>query len=150
MIDRSRWWWAGGRVWPLADPPERPTAPLGPTDTYATLADLEPRLGPTSDVPTLDRRALVLILATRWVAYRIGAVVTDELLDPATTPLIPTPVACRPAVRQATVAAAVRFDKSPDVPFGVAGGWDMATYVRMSMPDVDLMLYGQRRAFGIA
>ena len=67
--------------------------------------------------------------------------------DPAGADVV---VPVRSSWRQATIAAAVRFYKSPDVPFGVAGGWDMATYVRMSIPDVDLLLLGQRERFGIA
>lgn len=130
-------------------PPARPVADLGPRDVYAPLSDLDAQLGGPGDSSAADRRALCLIIATRWVAYRVGAVVTDDTLDP-TIPLEVQAVPARPAWRQATVAAAVRFWQSPTVPFGVAGGWDMATYVRMSIPDVDLLLYGQRARFGIA
>lgn len=125
----------------------RPEAPLGPTDSYAPLADLDAAMGGANAVSE-ERRWLCLILATRWVAYRIGAIVTDEALTPPIAGI--TVIAGRPSWRQATVAAAVRFMKSPEVPFGVAGGWDMATYVRQQIPDVELMLFGQRTAWGVA
>ena len=134
---------------PITEPPvngSRPIANLGPTDVYASLSDIEATLG--VNAASNERRWLCLIAATRYVAYRVGAVVTDtELPEPITGITV---VASRSAWRQATVAAAIRFAKSPEVPFGVAGGWDMATYVRQSIPDVDLLLSGQRVAFGVA
>lgn len=133
----------------MTEPPARPVADLGLMDSYAPLADLDLALGSPSTDATRERRNLCLLLATRYVAYRVGAVVTDTEVP---VPLVGdvSPVPARPAWRRATVAAGVRFFKSEEVPFGVAGGWDMATYVRQSIPDVDLMLYGQRTGFGIA
>jgi hypothetical protein len=125
-----------------------PIVPLGPEDSYASDDDLVAIIGANAGGQT--RRALSLLLATRWVAYRIGVPVTDD--PPADVEVEPTVqlVAAPYAVRQATLAAAVRFYRSPDVPFGVAGGWDEAVYVRMSMPEVELLLFGQRQRWGIA
>ena len=127
-----------------------PIVPLGPEDAYASDDDLVSIIGASSGGVQQTRRAIALILATRWVAYRIGTPVTDDPIDwldhEPNLALVPCPA----AVRVATLAAAVRFYKSPDVPWGVAGGWDEAVYVRTAMPEVELLLYGQRERFGIA
>jgi hypothetical protein len=130
-------------------PPTIPITPLGPEDAYASDAELVAVIGPSANSATVERRAVALLLATRWVAYRIGVPVTDDPVDVDVPPTIHA-VPATAAVRQATLAAAVRFYKSPDVPWGVAGGWDEAVYVRQSMPEVELILFGQRRRWGIA
>lgn len=127
----------------------RPESALGPTDVYATPADLDASLGSASGTGTVERRNVALILASRWVAYRVGMIVTDTEI-PASVPTV-TYIPARPAWRDATIAAAVRFYRSPDVPWGAAGGLgDAAVYVSRSMPEVELMLLGQRVAFGVA
>lgn len=129
--------------------PDRPAAALGPTDTYATPDEFAASIGAASGPVATERRNLALILATRWVAYRIGMVVTDDVLPIAVPDVNPVPA--RPAWREATVAAAVRFYRSPDVPWGAAGGLgDSAVYVRTAMPEVELILLGQRVGWGIA
>ena len=132
-------------------PPQPPTWSLGPLDVFASPAELRPALGVVTGDANERRLAIALLVATRHVLHCMGYTIDlDEEIpaDPAVLDVVP--VAVRSSWRQATIAAAVRFYKSPDVPFGVAGGWDMATYVRMSIPDVDLMLLGQRERFGIA
>jgi hypothetical protein len=125
-----------------------PITPLGPDEAYASMDELVGVLGASAGGANATRRAVSLLLATRWVAYRIGMPVTDDPIPVDISDV--TAVEARPAIRQATVAAAIRFYKSPDVPWGVAGGWDEAVYVRQSMPEVELMLFGQRQRWGIA
>jgi hypothetical protein len=147
MLIRRRWW--GRSLEPLPPELQRPVITLGPTDSYAPMSDLDAALAATTTDPgTVERRSLALLVGTRYVAYRVGGRL-DELAISYPVGTI-TVVDARPAWRTATVAGAVRFMKSAEVPFGVAGGWDMATYVRQTIPDVDLLLYGQRSAFGIA
>ena len=58
---------------------------------------------------------------------------------------------CTARERQATIAVAVRILKSPDVPWGAAGGLgDVAVYVKNRMPEVELMLLGFRQSWGVA
>ena len=131
--------------------PLPPTWTLGPLDSFAAPAELRPALGQLTGEVNDRRVAVALLVATRHVLHVMGyAIDDDEVIpaDPAALDVTTVPV--RSSWRQATIAAAVRFYKSPDVPFGVAGGWDMATYVRMSIPDVDLLLLGQRERFGLA
>lgn len=135
----------------LPDPPlPTPIPSLGPYDAFASMADLEGVIGAAAGASAVRRRELALLLATRWVAYRIGIPVTDELLDPTAPAGGVTVVPARASWALATLTAAVRFYKSPDVPWGVAGGWDEAVYVRQSMPEVELQLLGQRELWGIA
>ncbi len=120
---------------------------LGPLDVFAAPAELRAALGNVGDS---NRLGVALLVATRWVLHRLGYTFTDTEVPTDPTAIVVTPVPVRASWRQATIAAAVRFYKSPDVPFGVAGGFDMATYVRMSIPDVDMILMGQRERFGVA
>ena len=134
-----------------AEPDPPPTWPLGPLDVFASPAELRPALGVVTGEANERRLAIALLVATRHVLHALGYTVDVDVPippDPAVLDVLAVPV--RASWRQATIAAAVRFYKSPDVPFGVAGGWDMATYVRMSIPDVDLLLLGERVRFGIA
>jgi hypothetical protein len=134
--------------------PELPTWELGELDTFAAPEEMRAALGNVGVGNDL-RLNLALLVATRHVLHVLGyTIVGTDLyaeIPPSPDPLeivpVPVPVA---TWRTATIAAAVRFYKSPEVPFGVAGGWDMATYVRQSIPDVDMMLIGERVAFGIA
>jgi len=134
--------------------PELPTWELGELDTFAAPEEMRAALGAVGDGNAL-RLNLALLVATRHVLHVLGYTIVGTDLDaeipPSPDPLVIVPVAVPFATwRAATIAAAVRFYKSPEVPFGVAGGWDMATYVRQSIPDVDMMLIGERVAFGIA
>ena len=116
------------------------------SDVYASRAELSSVLGGTITGAD-DRLDLALLVASRWVEYRLGLDVTEsDLIAPYSL----TVVACPPSWKAATLAAAVRFFKAADAPWGVASMGEMATYVRTSMPDVELLLMGQRQAFGIA
>lgn len=138
----------------MTDPVEpawsQPTWQLGPFDVFASAAELRPALGPVGGADNERRLAVALLLGSRYVLHALGYRFDDTYipadLDPASLVMVDS----RASWRQATIAAAVRYFKSPEVPFGVAGGWDMATYVRGSIPDVDMMLLGERVAFGIA
>ena len=123
---------------------------------YADAFTFQQTLGLQS--PDDLRINTALVLASRWVDAYLG---WSNVMSPAdeydwtdpdlwdSDPLVV--VECPTAVRQATIAAAVRFYKSPEVPWGVAGGLgDMAVYVKTSMPEVGLMLMGLRNTWGIA
>lgn len=118
------------------------------TDVYASRSDLSAAIGGTISGAD-DRLDLAVLVASRWVDYRVG---NDVVESDLTAPYTLTVVACPPAWKAATIAAAVRFLKSPDVPFGVAGmdGSGMTAYVRSSMPEVELLLFGHRMAWGMA
>lgn len=134
--------------------PELPTWELGELDTFASPEEMRAALGDVGAGNAL-RLSLSLLVATRHVLHALGYTIVGPE-PPADLPAYPDPIEIVPVAvpvatwRTATIAAAVRFYKSPEVPFGVAGGWDMATYVRQSIPDVDMMLIGERVAFGIA
>lgn len=129
-----------------------PVPTLGARDVFASMSDLEAVVGAAAGEAQTRRRELALIAATRWVAYRIGVPMAtgDELLDPQVPSVGVDVVPARASWYEATLAAAVRFYKGPDVPWGVAGGWDEAVYVRQSMPEVELVLFGQRERWGLA
>lgn len=115
---------------------------------YASLSELAGVLGGVTGQD--DRLSAALILASRWVDYHLGNSVTDHDVD-WTAPYTLNVQDCRPSIHSATLAAAVRFYKSPEVPWGVAGGLgDVAAYVKTTMPEVALMLLGQRHSWGIA
>ena len=102
---------------------------------YAGADELARILG----IPATDPRLLLALdTATAYVFLRTR-------IDPALT----TPATAPPACRSATLAAAVRFYKGPDVPFGLAGS-DLTSYVTRTMSEVDLALVGSRVDFGIA
>ena len=97
--------------------------------------------------PDTDRVVLATLTASQYVAGRTGYALADVPLG--ASPYGPVRVVEAPAaVRQATVAAAIRFYKGPDVPFGLAGA-DLQSYVRSVMPEVDLALLGYRVDFGV-
>lgn len=119
--------------------------------TYASLADLKARLGIT-DTNHDDELALALVAASRYVDLRTDSDATaDDDWTGSSDDLVveSDPKASYVA---ATLALAVRFHKSADVPFGVAGMSDqgMVAYVRSSMPEVDLILYGETLVPGVA
>lgn len=104
-----------------------------------------------------EKLIVALVLASRWVDEYLGRDglsaadeydFTDDAWYEASAVTV---LECPAAVRLATIAAGVRFLKSPDVPWGVAGGLgDMAVYVKTRMPEVELMLMGLRESWGIA
>jgi hypothetical protein len=123
---------------------------LGALDVFASIDELKRAL-PLSGVYNERHGALALLAASRHVLHALGyAIDVDAEVPPDPASIDVVPVACRSSWRIATLVAAVRFYKGMEVPFGVAGGWDMATYVRMSIPDVDLALLGERVRFGVA
>ena len=107
--------------------------------SYASLADLKLRLGiPTATTTYDDALALALVAGTRWVDWRVGDL--DVVADDAWTGTAAgVSVATTPPSRlvMATLAAAVRFYKGAEVPFGVAGMNDdgMVAYVKSSIPE---------------
>jgi hypothetical protein len=139
----------------MTDPIVPPQWELGTFDTFASPAELRPALGAVAGEVNDRRLALALVTATRWVLHQLGyvpvALDTEAgLMPPDPEPIPVVPVAIYPSWRKACLIAAVRFYQGETVPYGVAGGWDMATYVRMSIPDADLVLIGQHLRYGIA
>lgn len=122
--------------------------------TYASLADLKLRLAiPTATTTMDDALALALVAGTRWVDWRIGDL--DVVADDAWTgDADDLEVEATPAANYvlATVAAAVRYHKSVEVPFGVAGMNDdgMVAYVKSSIPEAELLLESVTVSWGIA
>lgn len=117
---------------------------------YVSLEDVRQAVGAAAGAASDDRLSTVAILGSRYVDGIVGTVVADE--SAATPPYLIAVVPCPPAWRLAALAAAVRFSKSPDLPFGAVGGLgDAAVYVRgTSVPEADLILTGHRRSWGVA
>lgn len=121
--------------------------------TYASLAALKAKLAiPTAETARDNDLALALVAATRWVDWRIGDldVAADDAWTGAAADLA---VATTPKANYvlATLAAAVRFTKSADVPFGVAGMNDqgVVAFVRSSIPEAEILLGEARVSWGI-
>lgn len=115
---------------------------------YAAPADLAAALGTGQTVGLDERLALACIVGSQWVDHRVGNVVDTSAQIPPYDPVV---VACPPAWRAAAIAAAVRFYRSPDVPFGVMQvGGDYGMSVKTSIPEAELMLLGHRAPGGIA
>lgn len=120
--------------------------------TYASLAALKGELGiPDASTAQDAQLALALVAGAAWVDHRRGIEPTegddtwtgdpDELVLEEDAPA---------GVVAAAIVAAVRFYKSPDVPFGVAGGLgDLAVYVSRTIPEAEVLLLGHRSAWGI-
>ena len=116
------------------------------TDVYASRAELASALGVSGASGLDDRLDLALIAGSRWVDYYLGTAVTEE---DVTAPYTLSVVACNVAEKAATLAAASRFYKSADVPFGVVGGLgDYAVRVQRSIPEAEAILFGLRTEFG--
>lgn len=144
---------AEGRVdWaPEASAPATgPTFPLGPLDVFASPAELAPHIGQVVGAAQERRSGMALLTATRYVLFKLGYSFDEDTIPPDPAPLDVVPVAVRASWHDACLIAAVRYWNSPSTPFGVTAGWDMATYVRWSIPDADLVLLGERQRFGIA
>lgn len=122
----------------------------GPIPIYVSVADVRGAVGAAVGASQDDRLTTVAILGSRYVDGITGQPVADEAgaMPPYEVILVP----CPPAWRLAALAAAVRFSKSPDLPFGAVGGLgDAAVYVRgTSIPEADLILTGHRTSWGIA
>jgi hypothetical protein len=119
------------------------------TSAYASAYDLASALGITEiDESLYSRLSLAVAVATNFVKYKIGAVVDEAETDFTGI----TVVDARASHKAATIVAAVRFYQSPNVPFGTSGfgGDGMTAWVSKSIPEVDLILFGERRAWGIA
>ena len=119
------------------------------TDVYASRTELRALVGAGSGDVLDDRLDMTLIAATRWVMYRVGVDVADDD-DDLEAPYTLTVVATTPARKAATLAAATRFWKAPEVPFGVAGFGEYGVSVKTSIPEADVLLLGQREDFGFA
>ena len=120
-------------------------------EVYATRAELWDLIGSGQTVPDAqeDRLDMCLIAATRWVQFRCGVDVgADD--DELTAPYTLTVIATTPARKAATLAAATRFYKAPDVPFGVTGMGEYGMSVKSAIPEAELLLLGQREDFGFA
>lgn len=122
--------------------------------TYASLAALKAELAiPAANTDHDDDLGLALVAATRWVDWRIGDldVAADDVWtgDPADLELA---TGVKAGVVLATIAAAIRYAKSSDVPFGVAGMNDqgVVAYVRSSIPEAELLLAEAAQSWGIA
>jgi len=122
--------------------------------SYASLADLKRRLAiPTATTTHDDDLALALVVATRWIDWHDGDL--DVAADDAWTgdaedlAVESTPPAHYVA---ACIVVAIRFYKSADVPFGVAGLNDagVVAYVRSSIPEAELLLAQSTVSWGIA
>lgn len=112
--------------------------------TYASLEALKAALAiPAATTTQDDDLALALVAATRWVDWRIGDL-DVEADDAYTGDADDLEVVASPKANYvlATLAAAVRFTKSVDVPFGVAGMNDqgVVAYVRSSIPEAEILL----------
>lgn len=121
--------------------------------TYASLAALKAKLAiPTATTTHDDDLGLALVAATRWVDWRIGDldIAADDVWTGDADDL---EVVAAPKTNYvlATLAAAVRFTKATDVPFGVAGMNDqgVVAYVRSSIPEAEVLLGEAIESWGI-
>jgi hypothetical protein len=119
------------------------------TDVYASRAELRALVGAGANADLDTRLDWTLIAATLWVRYRVGDDVATDDAD-ITTPGTLTVVATTAAKHAATLAAATRFWKSPEVPFGVMGMGDYGVTVKTSIPEAEALLVGQKSDFGFA
>lgn len=118
-------------------------------DVYASRAELRSLVGAGTSTELDTRLDMTLIVATRWVMYRVGVDVgatDDELEAPYTLAVVAT----TPARKAACLAAATRFWKAPEVPFGVMGMGDYGVSIKTSIPEAEVLLLGQRSDFGFA
>lgn len=115
-------------------------------DVYATPEEVA-NASTAGVIGDPDAMARACIIATAWVADRVGE---DQPADELAPPYTVTRVPCPAAWTLATITLAARFLESPQNPLGIAGQGEMTTYIRTSAPDVDLILFGHRRSWGIA
>lgn len=119
------------------------------TDVYASRAELRALVGAGASADLDTRLDMTLIAATRWVMFRCGDDVgaDDDALE---APYSLTVIAATPARKAATLAAATRFWKAPEVPFGVMGAGEYGISIKTSIPEAEVLLMGQREDFGFA
>lgn len=83
---------------------------------------------------------------THYVPVGANAPTPRPIDPPVSLVLVPVDV----GVRQASLVAATRFLRSPDVPFGVAGGLgDLAIRIYADIPEAELHLTGLHQSWGI-
>lgn len=116
------------------------------SQTFVLPATVGAEVGNPTDAAGLARAA---VIGSRVVqAYRGLASLTDadEAMDPDNaTELVPA----LPQDQQAALLVAVRCYRAPDAVFGVIGA-DVATAVRSYIPDLDVLLMGLDRSWGVA
>lgn len=112
---------------------------------YVMPAEVAAKVGnPPADAAGLARAA---VIGTRVVARIMGATLAD-IDDPMTDATVEqTP--CDPTWTQAALFVAIRSYRGADAVFGYLGA-EVATAVKSYIPDVELMLMGQPRSWGIA
>lgn len=123
-------------------------------DVYASIDDLSAALTGSEgqqvdadDDVLASRMTLALVVGTNYVNAKIGLPVDeDDLEAPYSIDVVPAPA----VYRAATIAAAVRFYSSAQAWAGVIGVGESASYIRSSLPEVDLILFGHRKSFGLA
>lgn len=112
---------------------------------YALSSEAAPSVGGSTGALSegnAQRLILACIVATLWVAERVGAELAVPVLAP---PYTEERATVDPRWTAATIVAAGRFYRSPDIPFGVLGGLgDMAVNVKVSIPEAELVLFGAR------
>lgn len=113
--------------------------------TYVTPAAVGGEVGNPTDPAGLARAA---VIGTRVVAAYRGLTLSDagDAMDPSNATEL---VDATPQDQQAALVVAVRVYRSPDAVFGVIGA-DVATAVRSYIPDLDIILFGLDRSWGIA
>ena len=126
-----------------------PEGGAGPVDVYIHRHELATIIG--SQQASEDRLDLTIYLATQHVRYVLGDLAVDDDPDvsvPLETRVVPAPI----GVRQATLQTAIRYWRSTDIPLGIAGGMgDLAVRIATkSIPDVDMMLLGHQKTWGLA
>lgn len=120
---------------------------------YADLGALKAVVGNPAGQD--DRLHIALVMASRWVDRTIGRNAADAEVPIDATPVdVPVSIDVVPVdigIRNATVVAAARFLRSPDIPFGAAGGLgDLAVYVKADIPEAEAHLLGLRTKWGVA
>jgi hypothetical protein len=123
----------------------------GSIASYATEAELQAALGGIQ--PADNRLKMALWVASTWVRQYLGINDPDwssQDIDWSYDWDV-SEVECPAYLKTATIAAAVRILKAPDVPWGAAGGLgDVAVYVKNRLPEVELMLMGRKQSWGVA
>ena len=116
---------------------------------YCTVGQVQEVIGSADGQDERVQRAV--ILASRWVDHKLGTMTQAEEVD-YSDPITLVHAARPVGVVSATIQAAVRFYRSPDLVLGVAGGLgDLAVRITsVTIPDAELMLLGHRTTWGIA
>jgi len=123
----------------------------GTIASYATEAELQAALGGIQ--PADNRLKMALWVASTWVRQYLGINDPDWLSQDIdwSYEWDVSEQECPAYLKTATIAAAVRILKAPDVPWGAAGGLgDVAVYVKNRLPEVELMLLGRKQSWGVA